>query len=283
MPCLLQTASTHNLEDGLVENGHSRANGKEAKRKMRERDEIDELLGLQVHPEDLDLMDEDEDDMVIESDAESDDDLHPLPAAGVDARAAHTNGYVAPSSSSATAAKAPRTSFDLAGDPDFARLDAGKVKAVPVAAVEADQTRERQRTKGIDVGGGFEEVPAGPAVSVPVREGLDAEGLALATEMFVRGKKREYIEAAYNRFATDDGDALPVWFADEDRKHRELQLPPTKEMIEEIRQRQRELNERPIKAVLEAKARKKRRLTKVMNKVSAAASSIVDNESLSGK
>merc|ERR1712146_321564 len=100
--------------------------------------------------------------------------------------------------------------------------------------------------KGRNQGGGFEEVPMDTPESSTNRPGLDAAGLAMATEMIVRRKRREMIESAYNRFAHND-DPLPMWFADEENPHRERIIPTSREMADEIKQRQREINARPLR------------------------------------
>jgi AdoMet-dependent rRNA methyltransferase SPB1 len=167
----------------------------------------------------------------------------------------------------------------LGADEDFARLDR-LMPVVPAASkIEAEQNLRNKKIKGVDEGGGFEEVPAGPTVAVS--EGLDAVGLALASEMFVRRKKRDLIEAAYNRYAHND-DELPRWFADEEKTHMEPQLPMTKEMVAEIKERMREINDRPLKRVLEAKARKKKRTGRMMSRLTTQAETIMDNDALSG-
>jgi hypothetical protein len=113
------------------------------------------------------------------------------------------------------------------------------------------------------------------------RQGLDAVGLALATEMLVRHKRREVIEAAYNRWASND-DPLPAWFHDEERHHREGTAPMTKEMVEEIKQRLREINTRPLKRVLEAKGRKRAKVSRLSNKLNKQAETVADNDTITG-
>lgn len=63
------------------------------------------------------------------------------------------------------------------------------------------------------------------------------------------------------RFANSDEPwEVPEWFLDDERKHRKRPMPVTKEMVEEYKQKWKEINARPIKRVAEAKARKKRRV-----------------------
>ena len=123
----------------------------------------------------------------------------------------------------------------------------------------------------------FEEVPIEQPAAV--KAGLDAEGLAIATEMVVKNRRRAIIDDAYNRYAFNDGE-LPMWFADEEKKHKKPMKPMTKEMVQQIREYERELNARPIKKVMEAKAKKKYRLLKAMTRVSQQVTAIADNETL---
>lgn len=68
--------------------------------------------------------------------------------------------------------------------------------------------------------------------------------------------------SAFFRFAnSEDMTEVPAWFVDDENKHRKRPVPVTREMVDEYKQKWREINARPIKKVAEAKARKKRRVT----------------------
>lgn len=60
--------------------------------------------------------------------------------------------------------------------------------------------------------------------------------------------------------SSDEPWEVPEWFLDDERKHRKKPVPVTKEMVEEYKQKWKEIDARPIKRVAEAKARKKRRV-----------------------
>lgn len=63
------------------------------------------------------------------------------------------------------------------------------------------------------------------------------------------------------RFSNSQNTAeIPVWFLEDERKHRKKPVPVTQEMVEEYKQKWKEINARPIKRLAEAKARKKRRV-----------------------
>lgn len=53
---------------------------------------------------------------------------------------------------------------------------------------------------------------------------------------------------------------VPEWFLQDEQKHRKKPVPVTREMVEEYKEKWKEINARPIKRVAEAKARKKRRV-----------------------
>jgi len=125
---------------------------------------------------------------------------------------------------------------------------------------------------------GFEEVPT----SGPTKAALDAAGLAIASQMVSAKRKREIIEQAYNRYAQDDA-RLPNWFADEEHKHKQIGVQMTKEMAADIKEREKRINERPIKKVLEAKARKKKKTVRTMAKANQQVETIAENNTLSGK
>ena len=104
-----------------------------------------------------------------------------------------------------------------------------------------------------------------------------AETRALAKLMLRKKARNEILEGSYNRFSNhDDQQLLPSWFLEDEEKHFRPRVPVTKEMIAEEKRILKAYNERPSKKVMEAKARKKKRLAKAMNKVKAKAQVIVD-------
>lgn len=120
----------------------------------------------------------------------------------------------------------------------------------------------------------FEVVPVEQPSKRP-RE-LDPEGLALGALLKKSKKSREdLIESGYNRWANND-DNLPDWFVQDEAKHCQKQLPVTKEMVREFKERLKEINARPIKKIAEAKARKKRRGMKKLEKIKKKVQGIMD-------
>jgi AdoMet-dependent rRNA methyltransferase SPB1 len=88
---------------------------------------------------------------------------------------------------------------------------------------------------------------------------MTPEQMALATLMLSKKKKQIMIDDAYNRNAYND-DELPEWFADDEKKHRQANIPVTKDDMKIYREKMREIDARPIKKVAEAKARKKHKV-----------------------
>ncbi|XP_015907498.3 pre-rRNA 2'-O-ribose RNA methyltransferase FTSJ3 [Parasteatoda tepidariorum] len=112
---------------------------------------------------------------------------------------------------------------------------------------------------------------------------LDPEGLALGS-LIVQSKKlkRDIIESAYNRYASND-ENLPAWFVSDEKKHYKKQLPVTAEMVKEYKARLREINARPIKKVVEARARKKRKALRRMEKARKKAEKITEHPDMSSQ
>ncbi|KAG7251501.1 hypothetical protein CRUP_000802, partial [Coryphaenoides rupestris] len=112
---------------------------------------------------------------------------------------------------------------------------------------------------------------------------LDAEGLALGSEIASSKKRsRDLMDDSFHRFAQSEGQwEVPEWFFDDERKHRKKPVPVTKEMVDEYKQKWKEINARPIKRVAEAKARKKRRMLKKMETAKKKAEAVVDTVDIS--
>lgn len=95
-----------------------------------------------------------------------------------------------------------------------------------------------------------------------------AEAMTLAHELALGHKtKHDLVNDGINRYSFRDSDNLPEWFIDDEKKHSKINRPITKEAAMAIKQKQKELNARPIKKVLEAKGRKKMRALKRLEKI----------------
>lgn len=101
----------------------------------------------------------------------------------------------------------------------------------------------------------------------------------MAKKMLRKKTRSEILDSTYNKYATfDDPSVLPSWFLEDERRHFRPNLQVTKEEIAAEKAALKVYNERPSKKVMEAKARKKKRLAKAMNKVKQKAQVIVEQE-----
>merc|ERR1712136_387583 len=126
-----------------------------------------------------------------------------------------------------------------------------------------------------------EDQPAPGGKARGKKRSLTAEALAMGSTMIRSAKtKRDILDDGWNRFAFND-EHLPDWFVEDERRHSHKDLPVTKELVQEYRDRMKEINVRPIKKVVEAKARKKRRATSRMERAKKKADMISENMGMS--
>ncbi|XP_050721802.1 pre-rRNA 2'-O-ribose RNA methyltransferase FTSJ3-like [Eriocheir sinensis] len=113
---------------------------------------------------------------------------------------------------------------------------------------------------------------------------LDPVGLALATKMIHSKKaKRDIMDAGWNRYMNGDEDDLPDWFRKDEKRFNSMQVTVEREDLRMYRDRGKDVNARTIKKVVEAKARKQRRVKRRMGKARKKAENVVNNAEMSEK
>ncbi|XP_042864236.1 pre-rRNA 2'-O-ribose RNA methyltransferase FTSJ3-like isoform X2 [Penaeus japonicus] len=106
---------------------------------------------------------------------------------------------------------------------------------------------------------------------------LDPEGLAFATKLIHSKKaKREIMDAAWNRNMVGDED-LPEWFVEDENQYNNQPVEVDPADLKMYREREKAVNARTLKKVVEAKARKHRKVKKHMEKARKKAESITAN------
>lgn len=132
------------------------------------------------------------------------------------------------------------------------------------------QKQSNKEKKAVKTTEGFEVVKAEDVSNVK----LSARGLAIgAAIVSSRKRRREIIESGYHRYMFND-ENLPDWFVKEERKHHVSQIPITKGDIEEYKMKMKSVDANPIRKVAEAKARKKRKEVKKLDRARKKANSI---------
>lgn len=94
------------------------------------------------------------------------------------------------------------------------------------------------------------------------------EAMTMAHQLALGQKsKNDLVNEGINKYSFRDHEGLPDWFVDEEKKHSKITKSITKEAAAAIKEKQRQLNARPIKKVLEAQGRKKMRALKRLEKM----------------
>ncbi|XP_059054381.1 pre-rRNA 2'-O-ribose RNA methyltransferase FTSJ3 [Achroia grisella] len=129
---------------------------------------------------------------------------------------------------------------------------------------------------------GFEVVSQDPELKKLKKElKMDAETLALGTMIATSKKfKRDLIDDAWNRYAFNDTN-LPDWFVEDEKKHMRKPVVVPEIYTEEYKNRLQDINARPIKKVIEAKARKKKRMIKRMERAKKKVEAVMENADIS--
>ncbi|KAH7107089.1 FtsJ-domain-containing protein [Auriculariales sp. MPI-PUGE-AT-0066] len=117
------------------------------------------------------------------------------------------------------------------------------------------------------------------------RHGLTtAEAVTLAQQLVNRQSTRtQLVNDGFSRYSLNAKDDLPSWFLDDESKHYKTNIPVTKEAIAALRAKQRALDARPIKKIAEAKARKKMRAARQIERAMKKAEGINETTELSEK
>lgn len=112
--------------------------------------------------------------------------------------------------------------------------------------------------------------------------GTKAEILACAKKMLRKKQREQMLDDAYNKYMFHD-EGLPKWFLDEEKRHRVPMKPVTKEEVAAMKAQFKEINARPAKKVAQAKARKKRVAMRKLEKVRKKANTISDQADINDR
>lgn len=94
------------------------------------------------------------------------------------------------------------------------------------------------------------------------------EAMTLAHQVALgKMNKHDLINEGINKYSFRDHDNLPSWFVEDEKRHSKIIKPITKEAANAIKEKQKQLNARPIKKVLEAQGRKKMRALRRLEKL----------------
>lgn len=151
---------------------------------------------------------------------------------------------------------------------------------------DANGSDEEDVAKDFFKNDNFQEVPANDPGALEKQRGYEsmdsdeiAETRVLAKKMLRRKQRTELLDATYNRYSFhEDPSQLPSWFVEDEGKNYFRHHNATKEEIAMEKEEIKAYNARPSKKVEEAKARKKKRLVKAMQKIKTKAQVIADQD-----
>ncbi|OLL27034.1 AdoMet-dependent rRNA methyltransferase spb1 [Neolecta irregularis DAH-3] len=142
-----------------------------------------------------------------------------------------------------------------------------------------DEENDVARDDGLDWDMSQVETAKEPAVDI-----VTEEAMTLAHKIALKQVKiKDLIDEGFNKHAFYHKQGLPDWFLDDEKRHTKPNIPITAEAAAAVREKLRALNARPIKKVMEAKARKKMKAARKMLKVQQKADVINDTNDMSEK
>ena len=143
---------------------------------------------------------------------------------------------------------------------------------------QTDKQKSKQDKK-VAKNDGFEVVPKDTNENLK----LNPTGLAIGAAMVSsRKRRRDVIESGYHRYMFGD-ENLPSWFVKDEAKHHKTNLPVTKGEIQEYRLKMKAVDANPIRKIAEAKARKKRKMMKKLERARKKAETINETEDVTDK
>merc|ERR1719376_973280 len=127
---------------------------------------------------------------------------------------------------------------------------------------------------------GFEIVPK---QKIKKRKPLSCEELALGEQLIKSKKaKRDIMDNGWNRFMFND-ENLPDWFQKEEELHMKKKPDVDPDVVEKYREMGKEMNVKTIKKVVEAKARRKRRVAKKLDQARKKSAHILENSDIGSR
>lgn len=100
---------------------------------------------------------------------------------------------------------------------------------------------------------------------MPAAEIAEIQSIGLALNRLP--SRIDTIESTYSRWNFEDNDDLPDWFKEEDQAARCPDIPLNANLAKQLQVKITEINQRPIRKVLEAKARRQNHLKTRLNKI----------------
>lgn len=227
--------------------------------------------------------DDDDDDEDDEDDADSDDDDDEDNGAG-------GSSSPPPTKRSRKASETSTLGFEVVPRGPIAPDNAKGSSSESESDSDVDSDKEKDATENSSTAGGgeadnpapdeFDDLEDPDIASKARKNRITAELAAMAQKMVSKKGKEEVLQRGYSRHAFNDRELGPEWFRKDEEVHNHPILPVDATTLSKVKEDWKDIDARPIKKILEAKARKRKKLNRKLERTRKHAEALSVNPEL---